>query len=79
MVFWTFKAKEGVKTELGEEDDYNERAYTSDHLTDDQPRVGNIHMIALLADLKKSAYRIVVCNPHFAILQLFQRSGTKFF
>ena len=34
---------------------------------------------SLLADLKKSAYRIVVCNTHIAILRLFQRSETNLF
>ena len=27
--------------------------------------------------IKESAYSIVVCNTHFGILQLFQRSGTN--
>ena len=42
-------------------------------------KVTKAFTLLLLADLKKSACRIVVCNPHFAILRLFQRSGTNWF
>ena len=36
-------------------------------------------LLLLLADLKKLAYRIIVCNTHTAILRLFQRSETNLF
>ena len=32
-----------------------------------------------LSDLKNQTNSIVVCNTHFAILWLFQRSGTNLF
>ena len=39
----------------------------------------NLGHWSFLVDLKKSAYRIVVCNTHIAILWLFQRSETNLF
>ena len=41
--------------------------------------ISDVAINGLLADLKKSACRIVVCNTHIAILQLFQRSETNLF